>query len=94
MFKQSNGRGGLFYVVDDPALFKGVTSLIQGETATISLERESRGELDGIDGRNRHPDDQQLVHCHVSDDGCAAGGLQAAAEAHVFNKERTSRSGR
>jgi hypothetical protein len=28
-----NGRGGLFYVVDDPELFKSVGALIKGETA-------------------------------------------------------------
>jgi hypothetical protein len=28
-----NGRGGVFYVLDDPDLFAGVTSLIQGDSA-------------------------------------------------------------
>jgi hypothetical protein len=28
-----NGRGGLFFVVQDPQLFKSVQYLLQGETA-------------------------------------------------------------
>jgi hypothetical protein len=31
-----NGRGGLFYIVKDAKLFQGLTSLLQGDTATVS----------------------------------------------------------
>jgi len=36
-----NGRGGLFYVVDDPSLFASVTSLIQGDTAPTAAPKSS-----------------------------------------------------
>jgi hypothetical protein len=31
--RSQNGRGGLFFVIDDPGLFKSVTELIDGDTA-------------------------------------------------------------
>lgn len=32
-WSSQNGRGGLFYVLDDAALHKSVTDLIRGESA-------------------------------------------------------------
>jgi hypothetical protein len=31
-----NGRGGLFYVIDNAALAEGIRSLIKGDTAPIA----------------------------------------------------------
>jgi hypothetical protein len=32
-----NGRGGLFYVMDNPVLFDGLKNLIQGDTAPTAV---------------------------------------------------------
>ena len=36
-----NGRGGLFYVMEDKVLFNGVTSLLHGESAPTSRPPKS-----------------------------------------------------